>query len=279
MNYRIIHSDNGTLKDLSVNLNKYTSGSEVIPLEVANDYLYVGARFPFNSFYTIVKEVNAIPSTISIEYWDGNEWKSAIEVLDQTEGFTKSGKISFVPSKQYGWMMDDTVHSNDTTEEIEGLGNIVIYDHYWIRLKVSATLTPTTELSWTGVNFASDADLFLEYPLFDSTSMMNAYKSGKTSWQDQIVTASALVVEDLISKKIIKGQEQILDTDKLRSVTVSKTAQIIYKALGDDYNDEKEAVTKEYYSRLNKSIFHVDENSNARLDERETNLRQGYIYR
>ena len=279
MNYRIIHSDNGTLKDLSVNLNKYTSGSEIIPLEVANDYLYVGARFPFNSFYTIVKEVNAIPSTISIEYWDGNEWKSAIEVLDQTEGFTKSGKISFVPSKQYGWMMDDTVHSNDTTEEIEGLGNIVIYDHYWIRLKVSATLTPTTELSWTGVNFASDADLFLEYPLFDSTSMMNAYKSGKTSWQDQIVTASALVVEDLISKKIIKGQEQILDTDKLRSVTVSKTAQIIYKALGDDYNDEKEAVTKEYYSRLNKSIFHVDENSNARLDERETRLTQGYIYR
>ena len=279
MNYRIIHSDNGTLKDLSVNLNKYTSGSELIPLEVANDYLYVGARFPFNSFYTIVKEVNAIPSTISIEYWDGNEWKSAIEVLDQTEGLAKSGKISFVPSKQYGWMMDDTVHSNDTTEEIEGLGNIVIYDHYWIRLKVSATLTPTTELSWTGVNFASDADLFLEYPLFDSTSMMNAYKSGKTSWQDQIVTASALVVEDLISKKIIKGQEQILDTDKLRSVTVSKTAQIIYKALGDDYNDEKEAVTKEYYSRLNKSIFHVDENSNARLDERETRLTQGYIYR
>ena len=279
MNYRIIHSDNGTLKDLSVNLNKYTSGSEIIPLEVANDYLYVGARFPFNSFYTIVKEVNAIPSTISIEYWDGNEWKSAIEVLDQTEGLAKSGKISFVPSKQYGWMMDDTVHSNDTTEEIEGLGNIVIYDHYWIRLKVSATLTPTTELSWTGVNFASDADLFLEYPLFDSTSMMNAYKSGKTSWQDQIVTASALVVEDLISKKIIKGQEQILDTDKLRSVTVSKTAQIIYKALGDDYNDEKEAVTKEYYSRLNKSIFHVDENSNARLDERETRLTQGYIYR
>ena len=279
MNYRIIHSDNGTLKDLSVNLNKYTSGSELIPLEVANDYLYVGARFPFNSFYTIVKEVNAIPSTISIEYWDGNEWKSAIEVLDQTEGLAKSGKISFVPSKQYGWMMDDTVHSNDTTEEIEGLGNIVIYDHYWIRLKVSATLTPTTELSWIGVNFASDADLFLEYPLFDSTSMMNAYKSGKTSWQDQIVTASALVVEDLISKKIIKGQEQILDTDKLRSVTVSKTAQIIYKALGDDYNDEKEAVTKEYYSRLNKSIFHVDENSNARLDERETRLTQGYIYR
>ena len=175
--------------------------------------------------------------------------------------------------------MDDTVHSNDTTEEIEGLGNIVIYDHYWIRLKVSATLTPTTELSWIGVNFASDADLFLEYPLFDSTSMMAAYKTGKTSWQDQIVAASALVIEDLIAKKIIKGQEQILDTDKLRSVTVSKTAQIIYKALGDDYNDEKEAVTKEYYSRLNKSIFHVDENSNARLDERETRLTQGYIYR
>ena len=279
MNYRIIHSDNGTLKDLSVNLNKYTSGSEITPLEAANDYLYVGARFPFNSFYTIVKEVNAIPSAISIEYWDGNEWKSAIEVLDQTEGLTKSGKISFVPSKQYGWMMDDTVHSNDETEEITGLGNIVIYDHYWIRLKVSATLTPTTELSWIGVNFASDADLFLEYPLFDSTSMMAAYKTGKTSWQDQIVAASALVIEDLIAKKIIKGQEQILDTDKLRSVTVSKTAQIIYKALGDDYNDEKEAVTKEYYSRLNKSIFHVDENSNARLDERETRLTQGYIYR
>ena len=279
MNYRIIHSDNGTLKDLSHSLNKYTSGSEVIPLSASEDYLYIGSRYPFNSIYFIVKVANSIATSMSIDYWDGNVWKGAIETTDLTDGFKSNGKISFVPSKQYGWQIDDTVHSNDTTEEILGLGGVVIYDHYWIRIKMSADLSPLTELSWCGMLFAEDADLFLEYPFFDSASIKTAYKAGKTDWQDQFVVASGAVVDDLVSKRIIEHQSQILDTSKLKRPTVAKVAQIIYKALGDDYNDEREAASKEYYSRLNKSIFHVDENNNARLDDEEKGSRQGFCYR
>lgn len=280
MNYRIIYSDNGTLKDFSTALNKYTGGQEVMPYTTSEDYLYIGSRFPFNSFYLMLNAYNSIDAQLIVSYWTGNEWRDAIEVNDETNGLKNDGKISFVPSKTYAsWARDDTVMGDDSTEEVEGLGGVVIYDHYWLRLKWSATLTSSTALSWIGMKLANDEDLFLEYPFFDNSAIKTAYSPGKTDWKDQAVVASGLVIDDLIRKGIIENQSQLLDTDKLRSATVSKLAQVIYKALGDDYVDEVASAKKECYSRLHKSIFDVDSNNNAILDDMEKRSRQGFLYR
>ena len=280
MNYRIIHSDNGTLKDLSHSLNKYTSGSEVIPLSASEDYLYIGSRYPFNSLYFKAGVANSVTSVLYVSYWDGNKWQGAVEIADATNGFKNSGYISFVPSRRHsGWTMDNTRNGDEVTENITGLGGLVVYDMYWMRIKCSVDLSGTTSLSWLGHIFCDDEDLYSEYPLFNSSGLKSAFKSGKTDWEEQRVRASILLVEDLVSGGIIEDQGQLLDTSKLRTSCVTKTAQLIFNALGDDYIDDSRKAYGEYNTRLKKGLYNIDSNDDAILDNVELDARQGYLVR
>ena len=279
MNYRIIFSDNGTLNDFSVKLDNYHAGVESFEFVSADDYLYIGSRFPFNSFYLKFGTLNATVSTPSISIWDGNQWRSTVDLVDQTYGMTQSGYISFVPSKERsGWAQDDTVLNNGN-EEIMGLGDVTIYDQYWLRLSLTSDLDAGTTLSWIGHILCQDDDLYSEYPLFNSSTMKSAFESGKTDWEEQRVAASNLLISDLISRNIILNQGQILDVSKLKYAAVCKTAQVIFNSMGDDYKDDAQMAKNEYDLRISNGVLNIDLNNNATLDKDEARFRQGYLFR
>lgn len=279
MIYRVIFSDNGTLTDFSVNLNEYSSGTHVMPFTAGQDYLYIGSRYPFNSLYIKMSVLNVIASTMTVNIWDGNTWRSTVDLIDETAGLTASGYVTFVPSKaNSGWSSDDTVENNGN-ESITGLGNATIYDLYWMRISFGTTITAGTALSWIGHIFCSDVDLYSEFPMFNSTSLKTAFESGKTTWEEQRVMASNLVIEDMIYRGLILHPGQILDRQKLRTACISKTAQMIFTALGDDYKDDATAAKNEYEIRIKNGVYNLDQNNNARIDEQETRYRQGFITR
>jgi len=279
MHYRIIFSDNGTLNDLSVNLNNYHSGTGAIGVVAADDYLYIGSRYPFNSFYMSFGTANTQASTLSISYWDGNQWRSAVDVIDQTDGFQQNGLVTFVPDKgQSGWSREDTVNRGGT-EQVTGLGDVTIYDQYWLRLSLSADLDAGTTLEWIMYKFIVDDDLYSEYPIFNSSTLKTAYESGKSDWEEQIVVSSRIVVDEMIKRGIIDSGNQLLDYKKVESPTIPKVAEIIFNGLGDDYDNDRLKARDSFNNRISNKVFNVDLNNNATLDNRELGVRSGHFWR
>jgi len=283
MNYRVIFSDNGTLKDLSTDILNYHTGAETLDYVAAEDHFYIGTRYPMNSIWVKMDGVNVNDnaSTLSIDHWDGQYWRDMVEVIDETaatgKSLAQSGYMSWVPNKKYGYSREDTVNTSGV-ELITGLGNITIYDLFWHKLDWSADLTNTTALKFIGNLFSNDEDLASEYPGVMG-DMIAAFETGKTNYEEQHVRAAELLVNDLVQKKIINSSSQLLDRRLFTNASLTKVAELIYKVWGDDYDDKRLAARNEYKSRLKMGIFSVDRNQDARLNTKEASVRQGKMIR
>lgn len=275
---RFFHSDNGTLEDKSTSLENYHASTEIIDIVSAQDAIYIGSEFPFNSLFFDVSVANDQATTPTVQYWDGGFWRNMVEVIDETNGFFQSGYMTWVTDKSHNWAKEDTVYTSGT-EQITGLGNITVYDLHWIKITFSADMNALTALNWVGAKFCSDADLEGEYTLFSKSGFKSAYETGKTSWEREIILASRLVIEKLIDKKSIFSGDQLLERRKLRDACVSKAAEIIFNNLGDDYEDDRKKANVEYNKRMNKVNYKADLNANARIDEHELGVTVGGIYR
>lgn len=264
---RALYSDNGSLIDVTASLENYNSGALTMSYVTGEDYLYLGNDYPFNHFYLKMgTPVNAIAANMNIEYWGPNGWVNTVETIDQTGGLFTSGFVDFTPSKLYNWTCKDTT-------EITGLTSVTIYDLYWIRVSFNFTLTPSILINWVGNLFSNDDDLYSEYPLFNRSVLLNYFINGKTNWEEQHVKAAEVLVKDLKSEGHIVDPGQIMSRKDYRLASVAKTAQIIFTPMGDDYSDQLETATKDYWQRLNVGVHKVDNNKTAILDKDEKKYR------
>lgn len=274
---RLFYSDNGTLSDWTISLGDYKSGTTVASIVPAEDYLYVGAVAPFNHLYLKLGTiVNALSGSISIEYWDGNSWHEVIETIDETSGLAQSGFVTWVPDRQSVWHRSNT---NLDGQAITGLTSLQIYDLYWARLKFTGTFTPAIDFSWAGQKFSDDNDLGSEFPDLVRSATKTAFEAGKTNYEEQAVRAAELIVQDMIKENIIWSKNQILSRDEFKLMSVSKVAEMIFNAFGDDYLDQKTAARNEYQSRFKKVIFSIDRNQDGALSVGEQQFRQGFMTR
>lgn len=272
MNKRVLFLDNGVVNEWSPNLNNYNSAAKVFPFVAGQDYLYIGSKLPFNHLYFKLEELNVISSTMSVEYYS-NGWNSVVELIDETNGFTESGFITFTPNRNSPWVMKP--YSN----EVSGLSSVIIYDEYWLRISFSNSLTSTTSIKWLGNILSDDYDLGAEFPDLIKSEVMYSYKSGKTNWQEQHIKAAEIIENDLINKGVIDGQESILHKEWYRTASVQKTAEIIFSAFGDDYIDQRAAAREEYKARLTKRLARVDKNQNGSEEVEESRNVSGFLSR
>lgn len=276
MDKRIIFSNNGTLEDFSIELNKYESGNKTMEFVAAEDKLYIGSRLPFNSFFIKMSTANTNASTMSVDYWDGSEWQATSDLLDETAGLTQDGHVTFFPDLDESWLME---HTNYGGQTITGLSDVVIYNLYWARISFSADFSANTAVSFVGDLFCNDDDIYTEYPDFRSSNVLTSFESGKTDWEEQRVRASKLLVRDLIDKGIITDGSQILNRRDYTEACVMRTAELIFRSFGDDFTDQKLEARKEYSNRLSKKIHRVDLNKNAIEDRYEMKNKTGYLSR
>lgn len=281
---RIFYSDNGTLTDLSTTLNDFHNNESTFTFVAAEDKLYIGNNLPFNHFkVNMGTTVNAEASVMSIKVWDGSEWDAVAEVIDETAvsgaSLAQSGFVTFVPDKNNGWGMDDTVKGDGTTEEVTGLGDVKVYDKYWAEISFSANLTASVNLSWVGQIFSDDYDLKDEFPDFMLSNFLTSFESGKTDWQNQHYAAAKVIIKDLIGRKVIQDPNQILCKEDLTMASVQKVASIVYSALGDDFIDQYKAAETEYKTRLSNAYVKVDKNKDGRMSRQEQYPSIGKRYR
>jgi hypothetical protein len=276
MNKRVFYSDNGILRDISVNLNKYDLIESEFTYVSGEDYIYIGSRLPFNSLYFKVIQENSDPANMYVEVFDGQSWQFVNELIDETGAFSQSGYITFTPDRDSGWSMEDTSGGGDF---IPGLDSLKIYDKYWMRISFDADLTDPVSLSWVGHLFADDADLGSEYPDLVKTSVKTSFKAAKTDWEEQLVRASEVVIEDLMINRNIIDSSQLLDRYDYRSATIQKCAEIIFNAFGDDFVDQKQRAREEYQRRLSIPYKKIDTNANGIEEVSEARNGQGWLSR
>lgn len=152
-----------------------------------------------------------------------------------------------------------------------------LYDKYWLRISFDASFD--FELSFLGHKFSDDTDLFTEYPVFNNSDFLTAFKSGKTSWEEQHIKAAEIIAMDLMKKSVILGPEQILERRKFIGASVCKTAEIIFTAFGNDYLEQKNAAREAYYQRLDLSQYAIDASGDGILSPAELQTRQGWLSR
>lgn len=100
-NQRILWDDDGTETDLSVALNDFRTGSQVIDFVAADDKLYIASDMPFNHKWIEASVVNDAASVVTVENWFGGSdgWVSAVDIIDRTS----VGGVSLAQSGVIQW--------------------------------------------------------------------------------------------------------------------------------------------------------------------------------
>lgn len=262
---RIIYSDNGVLADSSLALCEYMAGDKTIPMIASEDYIYIGSIVPFNHLYIDVKTANTTTSSLTIEVYNNNVWESCVDILDNTsvsgKTLAQSGIVQFALDYLKGWSYES--YSNDIPE----LANTKLFDMYWLRIGVSASLAITTSINYIGHKFCTANDLYSLYPLLNNAGLLEAYKTGKTSWDEQILISSEFIIRDLIGRGIIKSGGQIFDYQRFKHPCIYKTAEVVLGAFGSAYNDERNDARKAYSDNINSGRFNIDNKKDGRLDD------------
>jgi hypothetical protein len=273
---RILYKDNNTINDWTTSLNNYNQGTETFSFVANEDAIYIGNIAPFNHFYIKLDTPNTANTTMNLQYWSGTGFNDVAEIIDETNGLTQEGFVTFTPDKNEGWVEQDTSGSGGTIDELNA---VEIYDKYWLKITFSDDLDPDCVISWIGQIFSNDDDLATEYPDLVRQNVLTAFESGKTNWEEQHVKAGEMIVRDLIGKRVITSKNQILERESFKLASVSKVAQIIFNSFGDDYVDQRADAMREYQKRIDKSIYDIDLDGDARLDPYEAKARQGFLSR
>ena len=242
-------------------------------------YLYIGQHYAFNNFFVEMNVVNVVPSVLSIEYWDGRQWRAAVDILDGSSlaGATlgKTGVVQFSPDTQYSW-----TRVNDTSEEDTsfGLETVNIYNMFWLRLKVSANLTAGTNIKHLSYAFTNDRMLKSIDPEIDQ--YLTAWGgAGKTNWIEQIRLGSQHVIIDLKARSMVLSNAQILRFDDVSLAAAYRTLLQIYAPFGEGFKDKRAFAQAQYTAAMDVKNFSFDRNNDAELSLPELNQTTGKLVR
>lgn len=266
-NWIRVLSDEGSLEDLSlVNANV-----EEFDLTLsATGHVYVGQYFPFNNFYVEVSTASTGAATLDVEYWEGSQWRDAVDLLDGTKlsGATlgRTGVIQFSPDLHHSWPM---VPSTSDTSSIPELSTVTIYDLYWMRFSPSDDIAATIKR----ISYAFCTNQHLRDLDPEVDNFLEIWGgSTKTNWNDQIVLASQHVVATLKSGGLIKDRANILRFDDIYLATAYKTLAIIFSRLGSNYVDKAGKYQLDFESLMSGERYSAfDQNNDANPSAAERN--------
>lgn len=264
---RVFHDDNGTFKDLSIALQNNTAVD--FPFIAAEDKLYISQNMPFNNFFMELDTVNDTSTAITVEAWDGQNWKPVVDILDGTSAggvsLSVSGVIQYSPDRDEIW---DSVE--DTRDEPVAFGipsSIVLYDSYWLRVSWSSDLNAATKLRKLAYYFATDEQLQSIDP--EINNYLTSWESGKTTWAEQIILSSQILVSDLAARGMIVHPGQVLRFEDVSLATTYRTLALIYNTLGQGFEFQRDDALKQYSGLLSVKRFTFDKNKNAQVDRGE----------
>lgn len=273
---RVLKHNGTTLTDYSIEAQNDTVPAAFV---AATDYLYVGQYYPFNNVYFELSVANTNAASLSIEYWDSRQWRSAVDILDATKSagvtLARNGVIQFSPDIDFNWTQVRDTTKQDTPPHLQGRE---MYDLYWIRIKASADLSAGTVLKRVGYSFTTNAMLSGIDP------EINQYLTpwggaSKLNWDEQIQLASLHLVADLRGRGIVVHAGNILRFDDVALAAAYRTLALIYGPLGQAFDSRRKMALEEYERLLNVKRFTIDTDNNGRVDRNEISNTVGVLVR
>ena len=263
-NYRVIHNKAGTLIDLSAEITNPRSAESFIEY-TAGDYIYLASELPFNHRYFEMLEANDQAADLTVELWTGNAWREAVDLRDETKDaagipLAESGIISWAQDeRKNSWAADDTDQMNAS-----GLEALRIYGLWWVRLSWSANLLTEMSVKYIGHKFCTENDLRSYYPDLARATLKDAWETGKTTWEEQILAASEDIVQELIKRNVMHTPDQLMDWRIFEKACIHRTAEIIFSAFGQDYEVQLTKAIRDYKIALDVRAHRVDKDQNAK---------------
>lgn len=136
--------DNGTISDLSQDLEDFGRDPVPIAYVAAEDKLYVGYYKPFKRFFVEFNVANSSELGISVKQYINGSF-TEVESRDETKGFTRSGYLRFNNSDD--WALSD----------IDGTSA------YWVRIDLDSDVGLGFSIQGLNEIFSTDDDLREEY--------------------------------------------------------------------------------------------------------------------
>ncbi len=263
---RIIFLDNAAEIDFSLNLNDLNELDKTFDFVQADgDALFIGSDLPFNHRYFQFSTPNATAAALSeVALWDGQVFQPVLEFFDKTT--SSDGSISMNRNGVIIWNKDPEVAWTRSSNSLDDgiFSGIEIPSLYWVRLRWGSDLDVGTSLRFVGHRFADDNDLGQLYPELNTSGKKNLFESGKTNWDPQHVIAAQEIIRKLRNRfKVINGN-QILSLEQFKVPAVHKVAEMIFRAFGDDYENNRKQAEADFAKTFNSSFFLVDKDMNAR---------------
>lgn len=265
---RVFHSDNNVMIDRSIEAQ---NNPDTVPLDLvsAQDWIYIGQYFPFNSVYFQMTAMNLAASSMQIQYWEGKEWFPAVDIIDGTRagGATlgRTGIIQFSPDRDRSW-----VRIADTTERGSPvpLDTVEIYELFWLRMRPNADTTAGTTAKVISYAFTSDAMLSAIDPEIDEYLVPWGGVS-KTNWDEQILLGSNHLVADLRARGLISTPGNVLRFDDVSLACAYRTLAFIYSRLGEAFAARKVDALENYRELLNLKGFTFDSSRDGVVQRQE----------
>ena len=256
--------------DISVQMGNYRNNHYDISYTVG-EYIHIGTTFPFNHVWIeLTKNANHTPDAPIIEVWYNNQWTAVVDIIDGTAGMQQSGRISWATELNSGWQMAEK-------SETVGLPSTAIYNRYWVRFHWAGHFD--SKLEYIGQKFSDDYSLAASYPDLLQPAILEGFKTGKTTWDEQHFMAAEAVVKEIRKRNFVLARGQVFDWTVFEDACCHKVAEIVYNAFGAPYREAMIEARKKYNEELNSRCFAVDSNANGHLDSMEQIEKQGWLTR
>lgn len=229
----------------------------------ANDCLYIGSVFPFNTLYLrLGTSLNNNSGSMAVSFWNASSFVDFIGVQDGTSvtaaTLAQSGIINLL-------VQDNTSPACHDSKYLDEIGNFEgYYSLYWTRIKISAALDKIS-LKYVGQLFVeNDSSIFKQYPDLAATQYKTVFGVGKTDFLDERLIASDHLISDLITKGQIITGDQFLDWRLLKECTLHKTAELIYRSQGIKYKEDVVRANSSYSKSLESRKFGISRTGDIR---------------
>ena len=270
-----------TYTDATNDLWDYARDSVSIVL-ATTDYLYIGRDKPFNAVYVEMGTANTNATTLTAEYYSGDEadWYAMDLLNEETDGMTRNGFIEW----------DKNVYDEDWTEN-----TVNSVEKFWIRIASSAAFSAGTTIQGMNLVFANDQDL--------KANVRDIYKFlptdenlvAETSFILTHVRARDKIIQDIRNsgKYNIDEDARVLDIDQwdfhridqVREAAKNKALEIIYfnvsNTVDDEYWSKSKDFRNEYEDSMKLVLLSIDQDDTGfeSVEEQNTDNSVGVFHR
>ena len=198
-----------------------------------------------------------MPVGITLKLWDGDAFATEAEdVIDGTEGFTRSGFLSWQVPEATPWRLKKQDPIDDK-------------DLYWVELAVGTNMDAGAQLQLLTNLFTNDELVSAYYP--ELISDARYLPPGETSFIKQHIAAKDLIVTRLKKSKILRDESQIIDINEVAIAGIHAFAWIVLNpiAIDDDEEDRAKKAFDAMRSELSDISFDLDFDNSGRIEEVE----------